>query len=125
MRITDTRFDNFTMSNICMDYLFLYKVAESSVIRVFHEQLYIQYTLTVIPIDMDPSAANQNPKTPDNIVAVVCVVESSLTLASEWSRVLVEYVSPLFKRLHDAYAGHQVRSFNHHFIVSYTVHSYK
>lgn len=57
---------------------------------------------------MDTLAESQSFKTADNILAVVCVVESSLTLASEWLRVLVEYVSPMLKRLHDAFTGHQV-----------------
>jgi hypothetical protein len=37
------------------------------------------------------------------LVAVACVVESSLVLASEWSRVLVDYISPLLKRLSEAH----------------------
>jgi hypothetical protein len=85
----------------------------------------LTYTPSVIPIDMDPSATSQNSATADNIVAVVCVVESSLTLASEWMRVLMEYVSHLFKRLHDAYAGHQVCWSFGHSIVSYPAPSCK
>lgn len=43
------------------------------------------------------------------VVAVACVVESSLILASEWSRVLVDYVFPLLKRLGEAHTvGHQM-----------------
>lgn len=43
------------------------------------------------------------------LVAVACVVESSLVLASEWSRVLVDYISPLLKRLGEAHTvGHQM-----------------
>lgn len=37
------------------------------------------------------------------LVAVACVVESSLVLASEWPRVLVDYISPLLKRLGEAH----------------------
>jgi hypothetical protein len=36
-------------------------------------------------------------------LAVACVVESSLVLASEWSRILVDYISPLLKRLGEAH----------------------
>ncbi|KAF7978845.1 hypothetical protein HWV62_44653 [Athelia sp. TMB] len=39
------------------------------------------------------------------LVAVACVVESSLFLASEWSAVLMEYISPLLKRLGEAHAA--------------------
>src|ERR1700691_1112342 len=37
------------------------------------------------------------------ILAVACVVESSLVLASEWSRILVDYISPLLKRLNESH----------------------
>lgn len=37
------------------------------------------------------------------LVAVACVVESSLVLETEWSRVLVDYISPLLKRLTEAH----------------------
>ncbi|KAG9315132.1 hypothetical protein JVU11DRAFT_4255 [Chiua virens] len=37
-----------------------------------------------------------------DIVAVACVVEASLLLASEWSRILTEYVFPLLRRLNEA-----------------------
>lgn len=43
------------------------------------------------------------PEPMSELVAVVCVVESSLVLASEWPRVLVDYISPLLKRLGDAH----------------------
>ena len=43
------------------------------------------------------------------MIAVVCVVDSSTSLAAEWSRILAEYISPLFKRLSELYPGYQVR----------------
>jgi hypothetical protein len=42
------------------------------------------------------------------IVALACVVESSLTLASEWRWILSEYVVPVLKRLNDIHPGYQV-----------------
>lgn len=41
------------------------------------------------------------------LVAVACVVESSLVLAAEWPRLLLEYLSPLLKRLGEAHAANQ------------------
>lgn len=41
------------------------------------------------------------------LVAVACVVESSLVLAAEWPRLLLEYLSPLLKRLAEAHAANQ------------------
>lgn len=43
-----------------------------------------------------------------DLVAVACVVEASLLLASEWSRILIEYVYPLLKRLSEIHPAHQV-----------------
>lgn len=43
-----------------------------------------------------------------NIVAVVCVVDSSLALLAEWHRVFSEYITPLLQRLHEIHANHQV-----------------
>jgi hypothetical protein len=42
------------------------------------------------------------------IVALACVVESSLTLASEWRLILSEYVIPVIKRMIDIHPGYQV-----------------
>lgn len=43
------------------------------------------------------------------LVAIACVVESSLVLASEWPKILMDYISPLLKRLGEAHAiGHQM-----------------
>ncbi|KAF9243561.1 hypothetical protein BU15DRAFT_43066 [Melanogaster broomeanus] len=44
-----------------------------------------------------------------DLVAVACVVEASLILASEWSRILTEYVFPLLKRLNELHPTHQFR----------------
>lgn len=43
-----------------------------------------------------------------DLVAVACVVESSLTLATEWTRILFDYVSPMLKRLNEIHNGYQV-----------------
>ena len=40
-----------------------------------------------------------------DIVAVVCVLESSLTLAAEWPQVLNDYLVPLLARLGEAHAS--------------------
>ncbi|KAF8838598.1 hypothetical protein BDN67DRAFT_971308 [Paxillus ammoniavirescens] len=44
-----------------------------------------------------------------DLVAVACVVEASLLLASEWSRILTEYIFPLLKRLNELHPTHQFR----------------
>ncbi|KAI6107910.1 hypothetical protein F5141DRAFT_1005488 [Pisolithus sp. B1] len=44
-----------------------------------------------------------------DLLAVACVVEASVTLASEWPRILTEYISPLFKRLNELHPAHQFR----------------
>jgi hypothetical protein len=43
-----------------------------------------------------------------DLVAVACVVEASLLLASEWPRILTEYIFPLLKRLNELHPTHQV-----------------
>lgn len=48
------------------------------------------------------------PEQGQDLVAVACVVEGSFVLASEWPRVLTEYITPLLKRLHDLHHNHQV-----------------
>ena len=40
-----------------------------------------------------------------DIVCVVCVLESSLTLAAEWPQVLGDYLVPLLARLGEAYTS--------------------
>lgn len=49
-----------------------------------------------------------SPESSVDLVAVACVVEASLLLASEWSRILIEYVCPLLKRLNELHPSHQV-----------------
>ncbi|KIM64258.1 hypothetical protein SCLCIDRAFT_1213358 [Scleroderma citrinum Foug A] len=49
------------------------------------------------------------PEQGQDLVAVACVVEGSFVLASEWPRVLTEYITPLLKRLHDLHHNHQFR----------------
>lgn len=48
------------------------------------------------------------PESSADLVAVACVVEASLLLASEWSRILIDYVYPLLKRLNELHPAHQV-----------------
>ncbi|KAH0833161.1 hypothetical protein J3R83DRAFT_12188 [Lanmaoa asiatica] len=49
------------------------------------------------------------PESSADLVAVACVVDASLLLASEWSRILTEYVYPLLKRLSELHPSHQFR----------------
>ncbi|KAH7884579.1 hypothetical protein F5I97DRAFT_1929424 [Phlebopus sp. FC_14] len=49
------------------------------------------------------------PEQTNDLVAVACVVEASLLLACEWSRILGEYMVPLLKRLTELYPNHQFR----------------
>ena len=51
-------------------------------------------------------SVGQEPST--DIVAVACVVEASLLIASEWTRILIEYIYPLLKRLNELHPSHQV-----------------
>ncbi|KAI0951598.1 hypothetical protein AcW1_008602 [Taiwanofungus camphoratus] len=43
------------------------------------------------------------------ILAVACVVDSSVTLAFEWSQLLQEYVMPLLQRFRESYPDRQFR----------------
>jgi mediator of RNA polymerase II transcription subunit 25 len=43
------------------------------------------------------------------VLAVACVIDASLALATEWTRVLTAYILPILKRLNEAYSGHSVR----------------
>ena len=43
-----------------------------------------------------------------DLVAVALVVEGSIVVASEWTRLFAEYILPLLKRLHDLHSNHQV-----------------
>ncbi|KAH7919370.1 hypothetical protein BV22DRAFT_1199516 [Leucogyrophana mollusca] len=43
------------------------------------------------------------------LVAIACVVDSSILLASAWPKVLVEYIIPLLKRLSELHPGYQFR----------------
>lgn len=38
------------------------------------------------------------------VVAVACILDSSLTLAQDWPQLFQEYVSPLLTRLHELYS---------------------
>ncbi|TFK40100.1 hypothetical protein BDQ12DRAFT_680349 [Crucibulum laeve] len=44
-----------------------------------------------------------------DIIAVAFVVESSLTVAAEWTRIFVDYVPHMLKRLTDAHPGYKLR----------------
>ncbi|KAG1726263.1 uncharacterized protein EDB91DRAFT_1254405 [Suillus paluster] len=43
------------------------------------------------------------------VLAVACVVDASLSLATEWTRVVTGYILPILKRLNEVYNGHQFR----------------
>lgn len=43
------------------------------------------------------------------VLAVACVIDASLALATEWTRVLTAYILPILKRLNEAYHGHNFR----------------
>ncbi|KAI5998822.1 hypothetical protein EDD15DRAFT_2363680 [Pisolithus albus] len=47
--------------------------------------------------------------TTEDLLAVACVVEASVILASEWPRILAEYIFPLLKRLNELHPAHQFR----------------
>lgn len=43
------------------------------------------------------------------VLAVACVIDASLALATEWTRVFGAYILPILKRLNEAYSGHNFR----------------
>ncbi|KAG1870716.1 hypothetical protein DFJ58DRAFT_22358 [Suillus subalutaceus] len=43
------------------------------------------------------------------VLAVACVIDASLALATEWTRVFTAYILPILKRLNEAYSGHNFR----------------
>lgn len=43
------------------------------------------------------------------VLAVACVIDASLALATEWTRVFTAYILPILKRLNEAYSGHSFR----------------
>jgi mediator of RNA polymerase II transcription subunit 25 len=51
--------------------------------------------------------AQSNPG--QDVLAVACVIDASLALATEWTRVFTAYILPILKRLNEAYIGHSVR----------------
>lgn len=44
------------------------------------------------------------------VLAVALVVESSIAVAAEWPRIIIEYVAHILKRLSDANPSHRVRN---------------
>ncbi|KIO15042.1 hypothetical protein M404DRAFT_197745 [Pisolithus tinctorius Marx 270] len=44
-----------------------------------------------------------------DFLAVACVVDTSIAVASEWPRILTEYISPLLRRLNELHPAHQFR----------------
>jgi hypothetical protein len=48
------------------------------------------------------------PDAGQDVLAIVCVIDASLSLATEWTRVLTGYISPILKRLYETYSGYQV-----------------
>lgn len=51
--------------------------------------------------------AQSNPG--QEVLAVACVIDASLALATEWTRVFTAYILPILKRLNEAYSGHSFR----------------
>lgn len=43
------------------------------------------------------------------VLAVACVIDASLALAAEWTRVFTAYILPILKRLNEAHSGHNFR----------------
>lgn len=39
------------------------------------------------------------PSTPSTVLAAICVVDSSLALAVEWSKIYSDYLAPIIQRL--------------------------
>jgi hypothetical protein len=58
--------------------------------------------------------------TPIDQIAIAFVVDASTTVANEWKRILLDYVTPMVKRLAETHAGAKVRS--HCFAVFQTTH---
>ena len=48
------------------------------------------------------------PDVGQDVLAIVCVIDASLSLATEWTRVLTGYISPILQRLYETYSGYQV-----------------
>lgn len=55
------------------------------------------------------SAMSNNPQVPPDTIAIACVVDTSLALAGDWLRILLEYLHPMLKRLSEANQGSRVR----------------
>jgi hypothetical protein len=55
-----------------------------------------------------PPHVQAQPEAGQDVLAVACVIDASLHLATEWTRVVTGYIFPLLKRLNEAYSGHQV-----------------
>lgn len=51
--------------------------------------------------EQQPAAA-PHPTNPSPEMAIAFVVESSLTVASDWSRIIADYVSPILRRLYES-----------------------
>jgi len=56
-----------------------------------------------------PAHAQAQPDGGQDLLAVACVVDASLSLATEWTRIVTGYIIPMLKRLNEAYSGYQVR----------------
>ena len=52
--------------------------------------------------------ATETPGATPELVAVAFVVEASLTVANEWPRIIMEYISPMLKRVMDTNPGYKV-----------------
>lgn len=48
------------------------------------------------------------PEAGQDVLAVACVIDASLSLAAAWPSVVKGYILPLLKRLNETYSSHQV-----------------
>ncbi|KAG2076552.1 hypothetical protein BDR04DRAFT_699839 [Suillus decipiens] len=56
-----------------------------------------------------PEGQAQSNTAGQEVLAVACVIDASLALAAEWTRVFTAYILPILKRLNEAYSGHNFR----------------
>lgn len=52
--------------------------------------------------------ASDIPGQPSDVLAIAFVVESSLTVANDWQRIVMDYLTPMLRRLNDSNPGYKV-----------------
>jgi len=68
----------------------------------------IYFVYFIIVFDFARPKHDLNSMAASDTIAIAFVVESSLTLAAEWHRVITEYVSQMLKRLSETHPGCKV-----------------